>query len=443
MVDAHHDRRRDEGLLRRFTRLAAFNVLSNLTVPLAGLLDTAFLGHLEEIRHLAGVALGTVLFDYVYWTFGFLRMGTTGLTAQASGRGDRDEVVLVALRGAALALAVASALLLLQVPLGDVGFAILRGAPEVEAAGRAYWDARIWGAPATLLNYVLIGWFLGREQGGRVLVLASVANGANALLDWLFIVRLDMGAAGAGAATAASQALAALVGVALAAPAFRGAHPLLRRVFDRRALHAMVALNRDIFIRTFMLISTFAAFTNLSSALGTTVLAANAVIQRVITLAAYVVDGLAFATESVAGASYAEQRYAMVARTLRLAITSGVVVGLAVAALFVAFPGPLFGLLTNHPEVLQRIERLAPWLLPVLAAGSASYILDGYFIGLTRGPDLRRAMITSALVGFAPAAAAAWFLRSNHVLWLALLLFTVARVVTLARRIPATLRRPA
>ncbi len=164
------------GLKQRFFSLALINILSNVTVPLVGLVDTAMLGHLPDIRFLAGVALGSILFDYVYWTFGFLRMGTTGTTAQALGRGENDEVFRVLYRSLVLALAIAGAVLALQWPVRELGFSLISGEAGVEAAGRDYFNARIWGAPATLCNFVMVGWFLGREESRRVLLLTIVAN---------------------------------------------------------------------------------------------------------------------------------------------------------------------------------------------------------------------------------------------------------------------------
>ena len=197
----------------RFWRLAIVNVISNLMVPLASLVDVAFLGHLTEIRHLAGVAIATVLFNYIYWTFGFLRMGTTGVTAQARGRGDNDVVILTLLRNSAIALSIGIIILLLQQPLREIGFALLQADPEVLEAGRSYYNALIWGAPATLLNFVLLGWFLGREQGKQVLLISFVSKGVNIALDYLFIVRWGQEAAGAGAATAISQLASLIVGM--------------------------------------------------------------------------------------------------------------------------------------------------------------------------------------------------------------------------------------
>jgi MATE family multidrug resistance protein len=288
---------------RRFSRLALANIISNLLVPLAGLFDLAFLGHLEDIRHLAGVSLATVLFSYIYWTFGFLRMGTTGMTAQAAGRNEPDEVLLAGLRNGLIALGVGVLILFLQQPLREIGFTLLQATPEVKASGRAYYNALIWAAPATLLNFVLMGWFLGREQGGKVMVLSAINNGTNVALNYLFIVRYGWASAGAGWASGMSQYLMLLVGMMLVGQAveMKQVRAVFPKLFEPIALRACFALNRDILIRTFTLVSTFSVFTNFSSALGMVVLATNTLILQIVTLAAYFIDGIAFATESFAG----------------------------------------------------------------------------------------------------------------------------------------------
>lgn len=262
------------GFLRHFFQLAIVNILSNLMVPLAGLVDVAFLGHLAEIRHLAGVALATVLFNYIYWTFGFLRMGTTGMTAQAIGREDQEAVLLTGLRNGILALGLGLAILVLQQPLRTLGFTLLSATPEVKASGQAYYDTLIWGAPATLLNFVLVGWFLGRAQSGKVFVLSAVSNLSNVALDYLFIVRWGWQSAGAGLATATSQYLMVLVGLVLVSRElpFKQVRSVAGQILNPIALRATFVLNGEILVRTFALVSTFAVFTNLSSAFGTELL---------------------------------------------------------------------------------------------------------------------------------------------------------------------------
>ena len=421
----------------RFWRLAAVNILSNLMVPLASLVDVAFLGHLTEIRHLAGVALATVLFNYIYWTFGFLRMGTTGLTAQARGRNEAEQVVLTLLRNSAIALALGIIILALQHPIREIGFTLLRAEPQVIEAGQVYYNALIWGAPATLLNFVLLGWFLGKEQVGKVLLLSIVNKGANIIFDYLLIVRWGQESAGAGTATAISQYLTLLLGLILVWQEISWAEwqRNIKNMIERAAFKATFFLNRDILIRTLALVSTFSIFTNLSATMGTMVLAANTLLLQVITLAAYFIDGLAFATESMAGNLQGQGQKNQLRPLLKLAGSSSLIAGLSLALVFCLFPQALFGLLTNHQEVVERVVNYVWWLLPVLGFGSIAYMLDGYFLGLTAGQILRQSTLIATMLGFVPMALAAWYWQGEHLLWLALTLFMATRTITLGLKI--------
>jgi multidrug resistance protein, MATE family len=425
-------------LLSFFYRLASINVLSNLMVPLAGLINTAFLGHLHEIRYLAGVALTTVLFNYLYWTFGFLRMSTTGLTAQAIGRQDSDAALLVGLRNAVVALGLGTAILLLQWPLRSLGFLLLSATPEVKVAGQAYFDALIWGAPATLLNFVIVGWYLGRSQSSKVLLLSAVSNFSNVGLDALFIGQWSWQSSGAGAATALSQGL--MLGVGLGLVGRDVLLPQLKRVgkqiWHPAAFRATMTLNQEILVRTFTLISTFAVFTNLSASLGTGILSANTLLLQVVTFAAYFIDGIAFATESLVG-SLSTEKPELLKRLLYGAGASSLGLGLLIAVVFILAPRVLLQLLTNHADILTLTERYIYWLLPVLGFGSISYLLDGYFLGLTDGKLLRKSAVLAAC-GFAPVAIAAWFFQSVHLLWLALAVFMAGRAVTLGLQVSKT-----
>jgi MATE family multidrug resistance protein len=428
--------------LHRFLRLASINIISNLMVPLAGLIDVAFLGHLAEIRHLAGVALATVLFNYIYWTFGFLRMATTGTTAQAVGRREREIVILIGLRNIILALTLGLVILLLQQPLRELGFALLSATPEVKAAGREYYNTLIWGAPATLVNFVFVGWFLGREQSGKVLLLSAVANGANILLDYILINRWGLESAGAGIATATSQYLMLLTGGVLVYLEHQLRISIQwQQIFDLRALKAAFALNGDILIRTLALVSTFAFFTNLSSVLGTAVLATNTLLMQVVTLAAYFIDGLAFATESLAGIFRGQGSSKLLLPLLWVSGGTSLVVGLLFAILFVGFPRLLFGLLTHHLAIIEQVDNYVIWLLPILSIGSQAYMLDGYFLGLTEGRILRNTSVIAAIAGIVFMLVVAYLFPSNHLLWLALSCFMAARVVTLAIQLPLSFKR--
>lgn len=428
--------------LPRFFRLASVNILSNLMVPLAGLISVAFLGHLGDIRHLAGVTLSTILFNYIYRTFGFLRMSTTGMTAQAVGREDEQGVLITGLRNGVLALGLGILILILQYPLQEIGFALLSATSDVKASGQAYYGARIWAAPATLLNFVLIGWFLGREQSGKVLVLSAVGNAANIMLDYLLIVRLGWESAGAGFATTISQYLMLLIGIIFICREVRWKEiqAVAGKLFDLSALKDALGLNRDIFIRTFAFLSTFSIFTNLSSVMGTMTLTENALLLQVVTLSIYFIDGLAFATESLAGIFCGKEDNEQLSSLVGISGGTALILGLSLALVFVLFPEPLFGLLTNHAELIDSIADYVSWLLPILGFGSIAFILDGYFLGLAEGPTIRSAALTATLLGFAPSAIAAWLFHSSHLLWLAMSLFMVARVVTLGVQLPRTLK---
>jgi MATE family multidrug resistance protein len=422
----------DPDLRRRHLRLAVPIAISNLTVPVAGLVDAALLGHLDEIRHLAGVALASLVFDYLYWTFGFLRMATTGLTAQAVGRRDERAAHLVLARGLLLAGVIALAILLLRDVIESVGFGLLAGDAPMEASGRDYFRARIFGAPATLANFALMGFFIGREQAGRTLAMTLVGNGANIVLDWLFIYQLGMAAGGAGLATALSQGLMLCIGLGVLWRDRPSGLGIRAGLFEREAFRELIDLNRDILIRTLCLITAFAAFVNLSALHGGVVLAANALLMKLLDVAAYGIDGLAFATESLAGILHGEGNREGLADLLRFSLVRAAVVASAfIVAVVVAGPWML-GAMTSHADVVATAIVYRGWLCAALLFGAGAYIYDGFFIGLTQGPAMRNAMLISLALGFAPAAWAAWHWSSLPLLWLALTLFMLARVATLA-----------
>ena len=406
--------------------------MATVSVPLAGLVDTAILGHLEDIRFLAGVALGSIVFDYVYWTFGFLRMGTTGTTAQAMGGGNIKAVYLTLYRGLFLALSIGTALVVLQVPIRIGGFAVLSGAEGVEAAGAAYFNARVWGAPATLCSFVLIGWFLGREESGRVLLITVAANVSNILLDYVFVLGLGLAAFGAGLATMISQYLAVAIGLFLFWKSRESRPWVWGEILDRHGLTSLMRLNRDILFRTLGLITALSLFTNFSSVLGTTVLAANAILLRVQYLASYFIDGAAFATESLAGTFRGRGDPKGLLKLLRLSLVVGFACALGFAVLVVIAPGFLYPLLTSHQEVVEVATRFGYWLIPVLLFGSAAYIYDGFFLGLTEGRVLRNSMLFSTIVIFGSVAWVAVVRGDNHILWLAMTLWMVSRAATLS-----------
>ncbi|CAM2005956.1 MATE family efflux transporter [Acanthopleuribacter pedis] len=418
---------------REFLKLAIPNILTNLTVPLAGLIDMALLGHLEAVTPLAGVALGTLIFDYCYWSLGFLRMSTTALTAHAYGADDLTGSAQVLARSLATALVLGGCLVLLQVPLGWGGFALMQGEAAVEAAGLSYFHARIWSAPATLTGYVLVGWLLGRHQVGAVLLFSSVLYGANIGLDVLFIFGLKWGAFGAGLATMCAEYLAVAVGLLLVWRRL-GDHPpfqlgWLRRLEDFRPL---MALQGDIFVRSFCLISAFFLFTNLSSSFGQVLLAANTVLFRLLNTAAYFIDGLAYALESLAGKYQGAGDRPAVKRALLSALAWNIGAIVLFIAVLLGAGDWVLAALTHHEAVIETGRRYMPYVIGMLCLSGFAYILDGFFIGLAKGRILRNGMLISLVLGFLPFLPMIVFGRNEEALWWAMSGFMALRALTLA-----------
>lgn len=420
----------------RFWKLAAANVISNLSVPLAALANTAFLGHLANLDNLAGVSLAGVLFNYLFKTFACLRMSTTGLTAQATGRGDAAEGQRVLGRGLAIALACALGLLLLRDPLRDLGFRMLQAPADTRAAAIAYYNVLIWAAPAVLLNYVLLGWFLGTGRARPVLLLSLLGNSLNGLGDAWLIGHLGWGSRGAAVATLLSQSTVLLLGLRLAWTA--GARPCWP-LGPLGTWQGFARLNRDLFLRTLAVLTVLGLFTAASARLGTDLLVANSLLLQIVLLASYFIDGLAYATETLSGQLLGQQERSAQAELLRLGLGLSLTIGLAIATLFCLWPEPLIALLTPQPVVLATARPLLPWLWPVLGLGAIAFLLDGYFLGQSRGRLLRNTMLLAAAI-FLGVALLALQLRSGPLLWLGLSLFMGLRATVLSWAIRADQR---
>lgn len=427
--------------LPRFYRLSSVGVLSNMMVPLAGLVDTAFLGHLTDIRHLAGVILGSILFDYLYRVLKFLRSSTNALTSQAVGKDDHKAILLAGLRSGLIALGIGLIIVLLQYPLQKIGFMILTGSPEVEASGFDYFSGRIWGSPAVLLNFVLIGWFLGREKNSIVLLMSLMGNGSNVLLDYVMIYKWGWASMGAGIATAISQYLCLLVG--LIAICFtiqwNTLGKALEELFDWVALKEAIALKGNIFVRFLALISTFAIFTNLSSMMGTTTLAQNGLLLQIALLSRFTIQGVGMTTQTLAGNFKSQGSTEKLLPLLIVSIFTALLIAFGFAGTTILLPDQVFGLLTNHAEVNENIISYTIWLLPLLEITAVGCMFEGYFIGLKEAKTVRNAVLIAFVLGFIPLAIAGWYLQINHLLWMSLVGYMLTLAVVLGLQLPKTL----
>ncbi|MEH1869860.1 guanitoxin biosynthesis MATE family efflux transporter GntT [Nostoc sp.] len=424
----------------RYFRLALANVLSNIMVPLANLVSVIFLGHLEEIHHFAGVILAGNLLNFLYFVLLFLRMGTTGVTAQAVGRDDREGVLLVGLRNGLIALVLGIAIILLQYPLGELGFALLNVTPEIKSSGLAYFNTQIWAAPAVLINFVLIGWFLGREKNSLVVVLSVVGNGVKIALDYLFIIHLGWESTGAGISSATSQYLSLLVGLIFFCTEIQWieVRAVAVKIWEISAIKSNLTLNGNIFISNLVLMFISLTFNYQGVQMGTMIYAQNALLAQINTLNTYFVDGLGLGTETLVGNFKGKGASQQLAPLAGVSVLTALTVGIFFGGVCVLFPDTVFSLLTNHTEVTSNIETFVPWLLLVLVLSSIDFTLEGYFLGLAQGNTLRNVSLIAVALGFVPMYFAAIKFSSNHILWLSLCLFYAIRMVMFGVKLPGT-----
>ena len=402
-----------------------------MMVPLAGLCDTAFLGHLQDLNYLAGVILASILFDYLYRILKFLRNSTNAMTAQAVGKEDEKEVLLAGLRSGLIALAIALLILSLQYPIQKLGFLILSGSREVELTGIEYFNARIWGAPAVLLNFVLIGWFLGRERNGIVFLISAIANGSNVLLDYLMIYRWGWASMGAGLATALSQYLAMFVGaIAVMLTIEHDPRSVFSQVFAPQAFKGAIALKVDILIRFIALISAYSIFTNLSAGIGMELLAENGLLLQIALLSQFTIQGVGMTAQTLIGNFKGKGDVSKLMPTIVTATINSLPIALTFALVTLLFPQSLFGILTSHSQINQEITQYTFWLLPLLSLTAIAFMFEAYFIGLKQGSVLRNASLTAFLV-FLPTVGAAWYWNSVDLLWLSLSVYMLVLVLYL------------
>jgi MATE family multidrug resistance protein len=417
----------------RVFAIAGPAMLANLTTPLLGIVGTAAIGRLGEAYLLGGVAMAALVFDSLYWLFAFLRMGTVALTAQALGAGDAVEQRAVLARALFLAAFIGLLLIALQAPLAAAIFRLLGGSDAVRAAAETYFFVRIWSAPCALANFAVLGWLVGIARAGTALVLQVAINVVNIALTVLLVLVLDYGVAGA----ALAAVLAEIVGLALGlgiAWALAGGAIETAIVLRREQLVRMLAINRDIMIRTAALIAAFGFFTAQGARAGDVALAANAVLHNFILIGSFFLDGLATAAEQICGRAVGARDRAGFIQATRRVLGWGFLFGAAATVLFLLAGVALIDVITTSADVRQAARQfmLFAALAPVM--GVAAYTFDGIYIGATWARDMRNLM----LVALAIYLATWWALQGhgNTGLWIALLVFLAVRGLLQAVRYP-------
>ncbi len=421
---------------RRVLHIALPIVLSNATVPILGAVDTGVVGQMGEAAPIGAVGIGAVILSTLYWVFGFLRMGTTGLVAQARGAGDVAETGALFMRGMMIGLAGGLFFIVIQAGLFWGAFQLAPASEEVETLARDYLEIRIWGAPATIALYVVTGWLIALERTKGVLVLQLWMNGLNIALDLWFVLGLGWGVEGVAIATLIAEWTGLALGLWLCRAVFTGEQWRdWARIFDPVRLKRMLAVNADIMVRSVILTVSFTTFLFVAADFGDVTLAANQILIQFLEITAFALDGFAFSAEALVGASVGAGQRERVRRAGIMTSQWGVGGAVFLGVVF-WFGGPyLIDIMTTSEEVRAAARTYLPWVALAPVIGIASWMFDGIYIGATWTRDMRIAMVQSvaiyvfALIILVPT-------MENHGLWLALMILNAARGITMGLRYP-------
>ena len=424
---------------RKILELAVPNIISNISIPLLGIADMALMGHLDSDAYIGAIALGSLIFNFIYWGLGFLRMGTSGFTAQSWGKRDLPETILVLSRAMFIALAVSLLLILLQRPIEWISFLLLKGETEVEALAMEYFRIRIWAAPAALGQFALLGFFLGMQNARLPMVVLVSTNLINLGCNLLFVLGMDMGSGGVALGTVIAQYTGLLMALFFFRRYFRRLFKYwsLRATVQWNRLRHFISVNRDIFIRTMCLVVVFTIFTARSASSDTasqgeeTILAVNSLLMQFFMFFSFLIDGFAHAAEALTGKFIGAGKERQLRSTIRILFIWGTAIGIFFTLLYLISGDLLFRALTSNREVIDNARPYFFWVILVPMVSYAAFLWDGIFIGATAGKEMRNAMLVSTLLVFFPAYFLAQRFMGNHGLWLAFILFMAARGVTM------------
>ncbi|WP_298261121.1 MATE family efflux transporter [uncultured Litoreibacter sp.] len=421
----------------RVLKIALPIVISNATVPILGAVDTGVVGQMGLAAPIGAVGIGAIILSGLYWLFGFLRMGTAGLTAQAHGAGETGEVAALLSRSLMIGVAAGLVIMALQIPLFWGAFQLSPASAEVEDLARDYMGIRVFSAPAAIAIYGITGWLIALERTRAVLVLQVWMNGLNIVLDLIFVLQLGWGVEGVAFATFLAEWSGLGLGLWLCRDAFRTpAWKDWPRVFDRMRLTRMAAVNSDIMLRSILLEAAFISFLFFGADFGDVTLAANQILLQFLHITAFALDGFAFAAEALVGQALGARNRLRLRRGAYLTTLWGVIVTAGLALCFALFGGQIIDVMTTAPEVQDEARSYLIYMVVAPLIGVYAWMLDGIFIGATRTRDMRNMMAVSFVV-YCGALAVLMPVLGNHGLWVSLLILFVARGITLGLRYPA------
>ena len=415
---------------KRIFRLALPNIISNITVPLLGMIDIAIAGHLGSAIYIGAIALGGNIFNMVYWNFGFLRMSTSGFTAQAYGARNFGEAMNVLIRSLIVAVSFGLLILLLQAPIEKIAISFIKSGPETIENVKYYFRISIWSAPAVLSMFAFNGWFIGMQNAKTPMIIAIINNALNIILSFVFVYGFDMKIKGIALGTMLSQVITLFLSIGFW---YRYYGRLLKyinlkTILDATALKSFLKVNGDTFIRTFMLTIVTAFFTFASSGMGDTILAVNALLMQFFMLFSYFMDGFAYAGEALTGRYIGAKNSLLLRYMIKRLFFWGFVVSLVSAILYTLFPNQILQILTDNKEVIEATKSFSFWTILIPITGFAAFLWDGIFIGATASKEMRNAMILSSISFFVCYYSTKSFL-GNNALWLSFILYLAVRGV--------------
>lgn len=413
---------------KEILRLAIPNILSNISIPLLSTVDTALMGRLSEV-HLGAVGLGAMIFNFVYWNFGFLRMGTTGMTAQAFGQQNASDVILTLGRALLVAAILAVLVLLLQRPIEQISFQLMSVSAESYPLIQSYFRIRVIAAPATLGLFAMMGWFFGMQNAIYPLILTLVINATNIGVNFLLVYRYGMGVEGVAWGTVVAQYVGLILAFFLFAHRYNHYLADFQRtlLIEWNALRKFLVINRDIFIRTVCLTFSFGFFYSQSSQAGETILAVNVILLQFVNWMSYAIDGFAFASESLVGKYWGAREEDQLNRSIRLTFGWGMGLAVLFSAVYALGGNMLLQVFTDQPDLIAAAQVYLIWMILFPLLATPCYLWDGIFIGLTASVAMRNSMLLSLalfLVAYYVFDSLGW---GNHGLWMVLTLFMVAR----------------
>ena len=420
-----------DNINKQILQLAVPNIISNFSIPLLGAVDTALMGRLETEHYLGAVGIGAVLFSFIYWGFGFIRMATTGLTAQAYGENDYAECGLLLQRSFSIGVIGSFLLLSLQWVLADVSFALINTSPEVEKLARTYFHIRIYAAPATLCLHAFHGVFLGLQNAHYPMVLTILVNLINVVLNLVFVNMLGMKVEGVALATVIAQYVGLILAITLFLRSYLNLITTwnLRLIVSYSNMKRFLSISGDIFIRTLCLVFSLAYFTAKSAVLSDTFLAINTILLQYINLMSYAIDGFAFAAESMIGKFKGAQDLQNLKRTTLQIFLWSFLFGGTVLLIFALFGEQLLYLFTDKLKLVEQAKPYLVWIIIAPVVNVAAYVWDGIYLGATASKPLRNSMIVSMLLFLT--AVYLFIPYGNHGLWGAFTLLLIARGISL------------